>query len=101
MKKKEKREDPYAERIYVKVRSDFDTTGYMLPRSITWTDGRVFPIDCVKGFRSAASVEARSSLTGDCYIVEIRGKVHHLFFERADPVFASRFGRWYVVRTEE
>ena len=33
------------ERIYVKVTSDFDATGYMNPKSITWEDGRVFPID--------------------------------------------------------
>ena len=31
------------ERIYVKVASEFDSTGYMLPTSITWADGRTFP----------------------------------------------------------
>ena len=29
------------ERVYVKVNSDFDATGYMLPRTIIWTDGRL------------------------------------------------------------
>ena len=29
-------------RTYVKVNSDFDATGYMQPRSITWQDGRTF-----------------------------------------------------------
>lgn len=28
------------ERVYVKVASEFDSTGYMLPTSITWADGR-------------------------------------------------------------
>lgn len=28
------------ERVYVKVSSDFDSTGYMQPTSITWSDGR-------------------------------------------------------------
>ena len=30
------------ERVYVKVASEFDSTGYMLPTSITWADGRTF-----------------------------------------------------------
>lgn len=29
-------------RVYVKVSSDFDSTGYMQPTSITWSDGRTF-----------------------------------------------------------
>ena len=41
------------ERVYVKVNSDFDATGYMQPRSITWKDGRVFNIEAVKDFRPA------------------------------------------------
>lgn len=36
------------ERVYVKVNSDFDATGYMMPRSITWHDGRVFRIETVR-----------------------------------------------------
>ena len=32
------------EKIYVKVNSDFDSTGYMMPRTITWADGRTFKI---------------------------------------------------------
>lgn len=28
----------HTERIYVKVTSDFDSTGYMQPKSITWAD---------------------------------------------------------------
>lgn len=35
-------------RVYVKVTSDFDSTGYMQPRSITWVDGRTFPIEAVR-----------------------------------------------------
>ena len=66
------------ERVYVKVNSDFDNTGYMQPRSITWKDGRTFKIDEVKDFRPASSVER--GLPGDCYTVVIRGELKHLFF---------------------
>ena len=45
---------PHMERIYVKVNSDFDATGYMQPRSITWADGRTFKIDAIKDYRPAA-----------------------------------------------
>ena len=37
------------ERVYVKVDSSFDPTGFMQPTSITWSDGRTFPIEIVPG----------------------------------------------------
>ena len=43
------------DRIYVNVNSDFDSTGYMLPRSITWKDGRTFRIEAVKDYRPASA----------------------------------------------
>lgn len=85
------------EKIYVKVNSDFDSTGYMRPRTITWDDGRTFQIDQVKGFRPASAIG--SCQNSDCYIVIIKGEEKHLFFERTDPIFASRVGRWFVERS--
>lgn len=82
------------ERVYVKVSSDFDRTGYMQPTAITWVDGRVFKIDDVKDFRPASSIDR--SLPGDCYTVVIKGETKHLFFEKSDPRFASKVGRWFV-----
>ena len=82
------------DRVYVKVNSDFDSTGYMQPRSITWKDGRVFQIEAVKDFRPASSIS--SSLPGDCYTVVIKGETKHLFFERTDSLFKSKVGRWFV-----
>ena len=82
------------ERIYVKVNSDFDATGYMEPKTITWTDGRIFKIDKVKDYRPANSV--RKGCSGSCYTVMIKGEEKHLFFEWTDSTFASRVGRWYV-----
>ena len=86
---------PKMERIYVKVNSDFDSTGYMHPRTITWSDGRIFPIEAVKDFRPADL----SGKSGDCYVVVIHGQEKRLFFERVDPRFAARFGRWLVERS--
>ena len=62
------------ERVYVKVASEFDSTGYMQPTSITWADGRTFPIETVRDFRPAGTAE-------------------HI-----DPRFTGRLGRWYVER---
>ena len=81
------------QKIYVKVNADFDSTGYMQPSSIIWSDGRIFPIDRIKDFRPAASL---GNLSGDCYTVVIQGHEKHLFFERTDPLFRSRYGRWFV-----
>lgn len=82
------------ERIYVKVNSDFDATGYMQPRSIIWSDGRTFKIEAIRDFRPACCLE--NTRSGDCYTVVIGGTEKHLFFERTDPLFPSRVGRWFV-----
>lgn len=87
------------ERVYVKVTSEFDSTGYMLPTSITWSDGRTFPIEKVQDFRPAGAADNRFS--GDCFTVLIQGQEKHLFFERIDPRFTGRFGRWFVERTTQ
>ena len=79
------------DRIYVQVSSDFDQTGYMQPRSITWPDGRVFPIEDIRAFRPD-----KDNTLLDCYTVVIRGKEKHLFFERSAAPLVCRFGRWYV-----
>ena len=84
------------ERIYVKVSSDFDATGYMQPRTIIWEDGRIYPIEQVRDFRPASTLEPGTH--GDRYTVVIQGKERFLFFERSDPLYASRFGRWFVER---
>ncbi len=84
----------YHERVYVKVNTDFDATGYMIPRRIIWSDGRCFSIDEVRDFRPASTLgDGRS---GDCYTIVIRGEEKYLFFERASGLFASRIGRWFV-----
>ena len=79
------------ERIYVTVSSDFDPTGYMQPRAITWPDGRVFPIEDVRSFRPAGENRLL-----DCYTIVIRGKEKRLYFERAGNPLACCLGRWYV-----
>lgn len=82
------------ERIYVKVTSYCDTTGYVQPVSLTWEDGRIFPVDCVLDFRPAGT--AGNDIYGDCYTVIIKGEEKYLFYERIDSRFSGRFGRWFV-----
>lgn len=84
----------HKKRIYIKVTSDFDSTGFMHPKSITWQDGRVFKIDAVKDFRPSSCMD--SSLPGDRFTVLIKGEKKHLFFERSDARFPNRIGRWFV-----
>lgn len=85
---------PHMERVYVKVNSDFDSTGYMQPKSITWADGRTFFIDAVRDFRPAGT--ANNNFSGDCFTVLIQGQEKHLFFEHIDRRFSGRIGRWFV-----
>lgn len=84
----------HTERIYVKVNSDFDSTGYMQPKSITWADGRTFPIDTIRDFCPAQNAD--NSFSGDCFTVLIHGVEKHLFFEHVDSRFSGRVGRWFV-----
>ena len=88
------------ERVYVKVASEFasefDSTGYMQPISITWADGRTFPIETVRAFRPAGT--AGNDCNGDCFTVLIQGQEKHLFFEHIDLRFTGWLGRWYVER---
>ena len=88
---------PHKECVYVKVNSDFDATGYIQPRSITWEDGRTFMIEAVKDYRPACFY--RQGTEGACYTVSIRGEEKHLFIEWTDSAFASRVARWYVETT--
>ena len=90
---------PHMEKVYVKVNSDFDSTGYMQPRSITWADGRTFKIDTVKDYRPSGYY--RQGAEGACYTVMIRGEEKHLYFEWTNSAFASRVARWYVVTAAE
>ena len=78
-------------RVYVGVNTHFDSTGFMLPTAIVWADGRTFPIESVRYYRPAGDSPA-------CDTVLIRGQEKHLFFERTDPSFTNRFGRWVVQR---
>lgn len=79
------------QRVYVRVNSDFDTTGYMQPRSITWLDGRTFPIDVVRSCRPIPGHPGRS-----CYTVIVKGEEKHLYFEKTELQSASCCGRWWV-----
>ena len=81
-------------RVYVKVTSDFDSTGTVTPKAIIWKDGRTFKIDSVRDFRPASTLGP--GRTGDCYTVIIRGVEKHLFFQRTEERYDSRLGRWWV-----
>ena len=84
-------ERPATRKVFVKVNSDFDTTGYMQPRSITWLDGRSFPIDAVRDCRPVSDHPERS-----CYTIIIKGEEKRLYFDRSEPLHASCCGRWWV-----
>ena len=88
---------PHTQRVYVKVTSEFDATGYMQPVAITWSDGRTFPIEKVRDFRPAGM--AGNELAGDCFTVLIQGREKQLYFEHIGSQFIGRVGRWFVEKT--
>ena len=84
------------ERVYVKVASEFDSTGYMQPTSITWADGRTFPLETVRHFRPAGTGDNDGNC--ECFTVLIQGQEKHLFLDQIDPRLTGRLGRLYVER---
>lgn len=85
-----------ASKVYVAVRADFREDGVMLPREITWEDGRRYKIDRVADIRQAAALKAGGQ--GDRYTVIINGRQSYLFFERSTALAGNNIGRWFVER---
>lgn len=83
-------------KVYVGVKADFRRDGIMIPREITWTDGRRFEIDKVTDIRQAAALRAGGC--GDRYTVCVRGRLRFLFFERSLQRSGNYIGRWFVER---
>ena len=69
----------------MEVLARIDEDGCITPVSITWEDGRTFPIDRVLDRRQAASLKVGG--TGMRYLVRIGQTTTYLFHE--DP-------RWFV-----
>lgn len=83
-------------KVYVAVKADFRDDGVMLPREITWEDGKRYSIDRVVDIRQAAARKAGGQ--GDRYTVVIEGKRTYLFFERSADITGNNIGRWFVER---
>lgn len=83
-------------KVYVAVNADFRDDGIMLPRMITWEDGRQYAIDRVTDIRQAAAMKADGQ--GDRYTIMIGGHQSYLFFERSTSIAGNNIGRWFVER---
>ena len=85
-------------KVYVRVRADFSEEGIMLPREITWEDGKKFEIDRIIDIRQAPALKAGGQ--GDRYTIMVRGNQSYLFFERSSNLTGNVIGRWFVERKE-
>ena len=83
-------------KVYVAVKADFTEDGTMLPRTITWEDGRTYLIDRVTDIRQAAAMKAGGQ--GDRYTIFINGHQSYVFFERNANLTGNNIGRWFVER---
>ena len=84
------------ERVYVAMDTEIDETGFMMPRSIVWEDGRTFQIDRVTGFRRVSGL--RNGMLSIYYTVAIGQEIRILFFQRTNECFTHVAGRWFVER---
>lgn len=83
------------ERVYVRVTSEFDETGYMQPRTIRWEDGRVFDITEVCAMHPGSQIDPAHSRM-NYFDVKIGNEKRRLFFYLTGPEFISTTGRWFV-----
>jgi len=83
-------------KVYVAVRVSFDQNGQLIPKELTWEDGRVYEIDRVTDIRQASAMKAGGQ--GDRYTIWINGQQSYLFFERNASLAGNNIGRWFVER---
>jgi len=83
-------------KVYVAVKAEFSEEGIMLPREITWEDGKKFEIDRIIDIRQTPALKAGGQ--GDRYTIMVRGNQSYLFFERSTNLTGNVIGRWFVER---
>ncbi len=83
-------------KVYVKVIAAFSSDGLLIPLSLTWEDGREYPIDRILDVRQSAALKAGGQ--GDRYTIRTCGQDSFLFFERSPKISDSNLGRWFVER---
>ena len=81
-------------KVYVRVKADFDRQGFVHPKAITWTDGRVYEIDKVVDIKHMRAGKAGGN--GDRFTVMIGGRERYLFYERFAELEGNHVGRWFV-----
>ena len=78
------------QKVYVDVVAEFTKDGILLPRQITWEDGRKYEITRFKSRKRAASMNAGG--VGDKYICVVDGREVALFYEDNNMWFMERAG---------
>ena len=77
-------------KVYVDVLAEFSKDGLLIPKEITWEDGRKYEITRVKDKRRAASTKAGG--VGERYTCVVDGKEIFLFYEDNNMWFMERAG---------
>lgn len=75
-------------KVYVDVLAEFTKEGLLLPKQITWEDGRQYNIQAVIDKRRAASTKAGGA--GERYTCRISGHEVFLFYEDNNMWFMER-----------
>jgi len=85
-------------KVYVRVTAAFSEGGQLMPLSLTWEDGREYPIDRILDVRPSPALKAGGQ--GDRYTIRTCGKESFLFFERSPKITDPNLGRWFVERRQ-
>lgn len=77
-------------KVYVDVLAEFSKDGLLIPKEITWEDGRKYEITRVKD--KCRAVSTRAGGVGERYTCVVDGKEIFLFYEDNNMWFMERAG---------
>lgn len=77
-----------SDKVYVDVIAKFSKEGKLIPKKITWENGREYEISSIRDVRRAASIKAGG--VGQRYTCMVEGKEVYLFYEDNNLWFMER-----------
>ena len=77
-------------KVYVDVLAEFSRDGVLLPKEITWEDGRKYEITRLIDKRRGATT--KSGCVGDIFTCVVDGKEIFLYYEDNNMWFMERAG---------
>jgi len=81
-------ENPY--KVFVQIEATIDRQGRIIPRSLEWKDGIVYPIDKVLKVENHCAARSGGAMLR--YTIRVNGKTSYLYQQQDGRFFAEKKG---------